>query len=120
MRKYFIVAAVIPALLIAGAAVAYQGSDSAGSANQQTQNVTVDTFELTEDQISEIASGYENLYASEPVVIIVNGTTVELDPVEAGIEVDEQALAAQQSRWQPTLRPRLTRYGGSLPGDPAV
>jgi vancomycin resistance protein YoaR len=95
MRKYFIVAAVIPALLIAGAAVAYQGSDSAGSANQQTQNVTVDTFELTEDQISEIASGYENLYASEPVVIIVNGTTVELDPVEAGIEVDEQALAAQ-------------------------
>ena len=95
MRKYFIVAAVIPALLIAGAAIAYQGSDSAGNASPQAQNVTIDTFELTDDQISEIASGYENLYASEPVVIIVNGTTVELDPSEAGIEVDEQALAAQ-------------------------
>jgi len=95
MRIYLIVAAVIPALLIAGAAVAYQSSDSAGNTLQQAQDVTVDRFVLTEDQISEIASGYENLYASEPVVIVVNGTSVDLDPAEAGIEVDEVALAAQ-------------------------
>jgi len=95
MRIYLIVAAVIPALLIAGAAVAYSSSDPAGNMLQQAQDVTVDRFVLTGDQISEIASGYENLYASEPVVIVVNGTSVDLDPAEAGIEVDEVALAAQ-------------------------
>ena len=73
MRIYLIVAAVIPALGIAGAAVAYHSSDSAGNTLQQAQDVTVDRFVLTDDQISEIASGYENLYASEPVVIVVNG-----------------------------------------------
>jgi vancomycin resistance protein YoaR len=95
MRKYVIAAAVIPALLLAGAALAYQGVESTASASDDTQGVGAERLVLTDDQISEIASGYETLYASEPVVIVVNGTSVDLDPAEAGIEVDEVALAAQ-------------------------
>ncbi|MEN8238333.1 MAG: VanW family protein, partial [Actinomycetota bacterium] len=95
MRKYIIAAAIIPALLLAGAAYAYQESESADSANGEGQGASANEFVLTEDQIATIASGYEATYTSEPVVIVVNGTTAELDPAEAGIEVDEVALAAQ-------------------------
>jgi hypothetical protein len=95
MRKYLIAAAVIPAVLLAGVALAYLSIEPTASAIDDTQGVSADPVVLTVDQISEIASGYEALYASEPVVILVNGTSVDLDPAEAGIEIDEVALAAQ-------------------------
>jgi vancomycin resistance protein YoaR len=112
MRKYLIAAAVIPAVLLAGAAYAYQGVEPTNGAHQEAGEANADPFEFTEDQISEIASGYETLYASEPVVIVVNGTSVELDPAQAGIEVDEVALGAQAEAMvnDPEIAAEATRW----------
>jgi vancomycin resistance protein YoaR len=95
MHKYLIAAAVTPALLLAGVAIAHLSVEPTASAIDKTQGVSAEPVVLTKDQISAIASGYEALYASEPVVIVVSGTSVDLDPAEAGIDVDEAALAAQ-------------------------
>lgn len=112
MRKYLIAAVAIPALLVAGAAYSYQGFELTTTTTGAVQEKSAATFELTDDQVASIASGYEALYASEPVVIIVNGASVELDTAEAGIEVDEAMLASlADSMWDnPTAANDAVRW----------
>jgi vancomycin resistance protein YoaR len=95
MRKYLIAAAIIPALLLVGAAYAYQEADSAAGTSIETSLAEAEVTELTNAQVAAIAAGYEATYAANPVVIIVDGTSVEIDPADAGITVDQPALAEQ-------------------------
>ncbi len=91
MRKYAIAATVIPAMLI-GATYAYGGFGAGASASSDT---ATDPHEFTRPEIASIASAYESAFSAEPVVIEVNGATIELDPSSLAIDVDEPSLAAE-------------------------
>ena len=98
MRKYIIAAAVaIPVIVLLVIGGAYV-RDEVIDANRVSRGVTVvgvDVSRSTAQQAAAVIAAHESDLLATPVVVIVDGHEIEIEPVEVNLAVDEQSLAAQ-------------------------
>jgi vancomycin resistance protein YoaR len=98
MLKYIIaivVALPVMVLLVIGGAYAYDEVIAADRVSHGVFVIGHDVSRLTADEVAAIARAYEDSHTSQPVIVEIDGTPIEVDPVAAGIEVDEDAIAQQ-------------------------
>jgi vancomycin resistance protein YoaR len=97
MRRYIIAAAVaIPLLVVAFAAAGYVSDEMLGDkrvsrgVNAAGMNLT----RLSQERAANLIASYESTLMQEPVVIILEGNELSLDPADAGFTIDEDAVAS--------------------------
>ncbi len=98
MRKYIIAAVVaIPVIVLLVIGGAYV-RDEVIDANRVSRGVTVvgvDVSRSTPQQTAAVIAAHESDLLATPVVVIVDGLEIEIEPVDVNLAVDEQSLAAQ-------------------------
>jgi vancomycin resistance protein YoaR len=98
MLKYIIAAAIaIPVIVILVIGGAYV-RDEVIDANRVSRGVTVvgvDVSRSTPQQAAAVIAAHESDLLATPVIVIVDGHELEIEPAEVNLAVDEHALAAQ-------------------------
>lgn len=111
MRRILIwIAIAVPIVLILGVAGAY-AYDEVIHADKVGRNVTaagVDVSGLSIEDATAAIAEYEQRLIATPALFVVGGKEVLLDPADAGLAVDEDAVAAEAM---------VQRRGGSLYSD---
>jgi len=98
MRRYLIVLLIgIPviAILFVGAGYVY---DEVVASDRVSRGVSVagtDVSRYTEEDTAAVVQAYENRLTSQTVQLVVDGTTVTLDPLAIGLTIDHEAVAAE-------------------------
>jgi vancomycin resistance protein YoaR len=94
-RRYIIAAAVavpLTVLLFLGAGYAHDEVISASSVSRGVSAAGIDLSRLPRDTAVDAVAGYERLLAGTPVVVVVDGKEVRLDPVTVELSIDEEAV----------------------------
>jgi vancomycin resistance protein YoaR len=98
MRKYIIAAAVaIPVIVVLIIGGAYL-RDEVIDANRVSRGVTVvgvDVSRSTPQEAAAVIAAHESDLLATPVIVIVDGQELEIEPADVNLAVDEHALAAQ-------------------------
>jgi vancomycin resistance protein YoaR len=98
MRRFIIATAfAVPVVVMLFVAAGYL-HDEVIAPDRVSRGVTIAGFDVsryTVDEASAVVAAYEQQLVSAPVVLVIEGKTVELDPVEVGLDVDEDAVARE-------------------------
>ena len=98
MRRFIIATALaVPVVVMLFVAAGYL-HDEVIAPDRVSRGVTVvgvDVSRYTVDEASAVVATYEERLRSEPVMLVIEGKTVELDPAEVGLDVDEVAVAEE-------------------------
>ncbi len=95
MNRYLIAAAVavpLVAVLFIGAGYIHDEVMSDGSVSRGVEAAGIDLSRLPAATALTAVAAYEERLVSEPVVLIIDGKEVELDPADVDLAVDEQAV----------------------------
>ncbi|HSJ72422.1 MAG TPA: VanW family protein [Acidimicrobiia bacterium] len=95
MNRYLIAAAVavpLVAVLFVGAGYVHDEIVSDGNVSRGVEAAGIDLSRLPAEKALTAMAAYEERLVSQPVVLVIDGKTVELDPADVGLAVDEQAV----------------------------
>ncbi|MEE8485454.1 MAG: VanW family protein [Acidimicrobiia bacterium] len=97
MRRYIVAAAItVPLMLAIFGSVGYASDEMIGP-DRISRGVTaagIDLSRLTQGDATGLLASYEARLIAEPVVVIVEGAELSLDPAMAGFSIDEGAITA--------------------------
>ena len=97
MRRYIIAAAVaIPLLVVAFAAAGYVSDEMLGEerVSRGVSAAGINLTRLNHERAANLIANYEITLNQEPVVVILEGNELSLDPSDAGFAIDEDAVAS--------------------------
>ena len=125
MRRFIIATALaVPVVVMLFVAAGYL-HDEMIAADRVSRGVTivgVDVSRYTADEAAAVAASYEQQLLAEPVTLIIDGKEVELDPNDAGLDVDEVAVAedAMSVRRKNTIPSNVSAWGRSFVSSTSV
>ena len=95
MNRYLIAAAIavpLVAALFVGAGYVHDEVMSGDHVSRGVEAAGVDLSRLPAERALTAVAAYEERLVSQPVVLVIDGKAVELDPVDVDLAVDEQAI----------------------------
>jgi vancomycin resistance protein YoaR len=95
MNRYLIAAAVavpLVAVLFIGAGYVHDEIVSDGNVSRGVEAAGIDLSRLPAEKALATMAAYEDRLVSQPVVLVIDGKMVDLDPADVGLAVDEQAV----------------------------
>ncbi|MGI9665885.1 MAG: VanW family protein [Acidimicrobiia bacterium] len=98
MRLYIIAAIVgipLTAVLFVGAGYVHDEVIASDHVSRNVSAAGVDISRLDTEATTQAIASYESNLASQPITVIVDGKTVELDPESVGMSIDEEAVAQE-------------------------
>jgi vancomycin resistance protein YoaR len=97
MRRYIIAAIVaIPLLVVAFAAAGYVSDEMLGDerVSRGVSAAGIDLTRMSHERAAIMIATYERTLQQEPVLVILEGNQLSLDPSDAGFAIDEDEVAA--------------------------
>jgi vancomycin resistance protein YoaR len=97
MRRYMIAAAIaIPVLLVAFVAAGYASDEVLGDdrISRGVSAAGIDLSRMSRTHAETLIADYEATLSGEPVVVLVEGIELALEPSEAGFSIDEDAVVS--------------------------
>jgi vancomycin resistance protein YoaR len=115
MRRYIIAAVVaIPIVLVAFVAAGYASDEVLGDdrVSRGVSAAGIELSRLSRGRAVNVIADYEATLRQEPVVVILEGNELTLDPSEAGFAIDEDAVVsdAMTVRRADGLTPNVGRW----------
>lgn len=95
MNRYLIAAAVavpLVAVLSIGAGYVHDEIVSDGNVSRGVEAAGIDLSRLPAEKALTAIGAYEERLVSQPVVLVIDGKAVELDPADVDLAVDERAV----------------------------
>jgi len=125
MRKYIIAAAAglpLIVLLIIGAAYLHDEVIGAERVSRGVTVVGVDVSRATPQEAAAVVRAHEADLLAAPVEVTVDDTTYEIDPVDVGLAIDEDAVVqlAMNARRRDGFWANLWSWAGSWVSDTSI
>ncbi|VAV89189.1 hypothetical protein MNBD_ACTINO01-925 [hydrothermal vent metagenome] len=98
MRRFIIATALaVPVVVMLFVAAGYLHDEviAPDRVSRGVSVVGVDVSRYTLDETAAVVTAYEQQLVAEPVELVIDGKTVELDPQDVGLDIDEVAVAEE-------------------------